>query len=136
MQHGGHEPAPGRNRRSDRAGRTRGASRHQAGWYLSGRLVMPPNITLIPLPAEWPELNPQDNVWRFLRDNWLSNRIFKSYDDVVDHSCEAWNKLVDQPWRIMSIGLRNWAPRGLRTRDIYVPDLHIDIIKAKSRNFH
>ena len=27
MQHGGHEPAPGRNRRSDRAGRTRGASR-------------------------------------------------------------------------------------------------------------
>jgi len=22
---------------------------------------------------------------------------------------EAWNKLVDQPWRIMSIGLRDWA---------------------------
>ena len=33
MQHGGHEPAPGRNRRSDRAGRTRGASRR------SGRLA-------------------------------------------------------------------------------------------------
>ena len=46
---------------------------------------------------------------QFLRDNWLSNRIFKSYDDVVDHCCEAWNNLVDQPWRIMSIGLRNWA---------------------------
>jgi hypothetical protein len=27
----------------------------------------------------------------------------------VDHCCEAWNKLVDQPWRIMSIGLRHWA---------------------------
>ena len=54
-------------------------------------------------------LNPQENVWQFLRDNWLSNRIFKSYDDVVDHCCEAWNNLVDQPWRIMSIGLRNWA---------------------------
>jgi error-prone DNA polymerase len=27
-------------------------------------------------------------------------------------------------------------PKGLRTRDIYVPDLHIDIIKTKSRNFH
>jgi hypothetical protein len=23
--------------------------------------------------------------------------------------CHAWNKLVDQPWRIMSIGLRAWA---------------------------
>src|SRR5262249_41242069 len=44
----------------------------------------------------------------FMRDNWLSNRIFKSYDDLVDHCCEAWNKLVDQPWRIMSIGLRQW----------------------------
>jgi hypothetical protein len=31
----------------------------------------------------------------------LKNRVFKSYDDLVDHCCEAWNKLVDQPWRIM-----------------------------------
>ena len=69
----------------------------QAGWHLSGRLVMPPNITLIPLPAKCPELNPQENVWQFLRDNWLSNRIFKSYDDVVDHCCGAWNNLVDRP---------------------------------------
>jgi hypothetical protein len=29
--------------------------------------------------------------------------------DLVDHCCEAWNKLVDQPWRIMSLGLRQWA---------------------------
>jgi hypothetical protein len=27
----------------------------------------------------------------------------------IGTSCEAWNKLVDQPWRIMSIGLRQWA---------------------------
>ena len=44
----------------------------QAGWHLSGRLVMPPNITLISLPAKCPELNPQENVSLFLRDNWLS----------------------------------------------------------------
>jgi error-prone DNA polymerase len=31
---------------------------------------------------------------------------------------------------------RELPSKGLRTRDIYVPDLHIDIIKAKSRNFH
>jgi putative transposase len=52
------------------------------------------------------ELNPVENVWQFLRDNWLSNRIFKSYDDLVDHCCHTWNKLVEQPRRIMSIGLR------------------------------
>ena len=31
-----------------------------------------------------------------MRDNWLSNRIFKSFDDIVDHCCEAWNKLENQ----------------------------------------
>ncbi len=67
-----------------------------------------PNITLIPLPAKCPELNPQENVWEFMRDNWLSNRIFKSFDDIVDHCCDPWNKLIVQPWRIMSIGLRDW----------------------------
>jgi hypothetical protein len=35
-----------------------------------------------------------------MRDNWLSNRIFKSYDDIVDHCCFAWNNLVNQPWRM------------------------------------
>ena len=111
MRHRGDEPAPGRDRHADRAGRTRRASVDQAGWHLSGSLIVPPNITLIPLPAKCPELNPQENIWQFMRDNWLSNRIFKSYDDIVDHCCDAWNKLIDQPWRIMSIGLRDWAHR-------------------------
>lgn len=81
----------------------------QAGWHMSARLTVPKNITIIPLPPKSPELNPMENIWQFLRDNWLSNRIFPAYDQIVDHCCAAWNKLVDQPWRIMSIGLRNWA---------------------------
>ena len=27
----------------------------------------------------------------------------------VTHCCAAWNKLVDRPWKIMSIGMRDWA---------------------------
>ena len=81
----------------------------QAGWHLSAKLTVPCNITLVPLPPKCPELNPQENVWQFMRDNWLSNRVFGSYDAIVDHCCYAWNKLIDQPWRIMSIGLRPWA---------------------------
>ena len=84
----------------------------QAGWHLSGKLRIPSNITLIPLPAKCPELNPQENIWQFMRDNWLSNRLFKSYDDIVNHCCGAWNKLIDQPWKIMSIATRNWAYRS------------------------
>ena len=84
----------------------------QAGWHLSKKLKVPANITLVPLPAKAPELNPVENVWQFLRDNWISNRVFVSYDDIVGHCCDAWNKLVDQPWRIMSLGMRDWAHRS------------------------
>jgi error-prone DNA polymerase len=30
---------------------------------------------------------------------------------------------------------REQVPRGVRVRDIYVPDLHIDTLKAKTRDF-
>jgi putative transposase len=83
----------------------------QAGWHLSDKLAIPANITLMPLPPKSPELNPVENIWQFIRDNWLSNRVFRSYDDILQHCCAAWNKLVDQPWTIMSIGLRDWAHR-------------------------
>jgi len=83
----------------------------QAGWHLSARLVVPINITIIPLPPKCPELNPVENLWQYMRENWLSNRVFKSYDDIVDHCCYAWNTLLDHPWKIMSIGLCQWAHR-------------------------
>jgi len=81
----------------------------QAGWHLSASLAVPDNVTLLSLPPRSPELNPVENVWQFLRDNRLSNRVFSSYDDIVAHCCEAWNELMDQPWRITSIGRREWA---------------------------
>jgi DDE superfamily endonuclease len=24
-------------------------------------------------------------IWQFMRQNWLSNRVYKSFDDIVDH---------------------------------------------------
>src|SRR3982074_3497061 len=48
----------------------------QAGWHVSKKLPIPDNITLLPLPPKSPELNPVENIWQFMRDNWLSNRIF------------------------------------------------------------
>jgi transposase len=83
----------------------------QAGWHLSHQLVIPPNITIVPLPPKCPELNPVENIWQFIRDNRLSNRVFRSYANILDHCCDAWNRLADQPWTIMSIGLRQWAHR-------------------------
>jgi hypothetical protein len=62
-------------------------------------LVVPSNVSLVPLPPRAPELNGQENIWQFMRQNWLSNRIFKSFDDIVDHCCYAWNTLIDHPGR-------------------------------------
>jgi hypothetical protein len=81
----------------------------RAGWHCTKDLVVPDNLTLVLLPARAPELNPVENIWQFLRENWLSSRVFASYRDIVDHCCDAWNRLIDQPWLIMSIGLRDWA---------------------------
>jgi len=80
------------------------------------------NIKRLPLPPKTPELNPPDgdcrqspdsqwveNVWQFRRDDRLSNVSFASCDDIVDRCCRVWNKLIDQPQRITSIGLRQSA---------------------------
>jgi hypothetical protein len=83
----------------------------QAGWHGAKELKIPTNISLLPLPPRSPELNSQENIWQFMRQNWPSNRIFKSFDDIVDHCCYAWNTLIDQPWKIMSIALRDWGFR-------------------------
>ncbi|MEQ8778677.1 MAG: IS630 family transposase, partial [Roseibium album] len=38
-------------------------------------------------------------------------RVFKSYKEILDLCCRAWNKPVEQPWTIMSIGRPEWAHR-------------------------
>jgi transposase len=39
----------------------------QAGRHMSDRLVVPTDITIFLLPPKCPELNPVDNIWRFMR---------------------------------------------------------------------
>jgi transposase len=84
----------------------------RAGWHSTDKLEVPKNITIILLPSRSPELNPVENIWQYLRQNWLSNRIFEDYDAILDAGCDAWNKLVAQPQTITSIGMRDWAQAG------------------------
>ena len=78
----------------------------RAGWHTTGKLDVPANITPILLPSRAPELNPVENVWQYLRANWLSNRVFEIYDAIIDAACEAWMKLIPMPQTIVSIGMR------------------------------
>ena len=82
---------------------------HQAGWHMSAKLVVPSNINIVPLPPKCPELTAAENVWHFMRGDWLSNRVSTSSENIVDHCCAAWDNL--EPWHIMTLGLRDWARR-------------------------
>lgn len=84
----------------------------RAGWHTTAKLDLPHNITPILLPSRAPELHPVENVWQYLRANWLSNRVFDSYDAIIDAACDAWRRLIAQPATITSIGLRDWAHIG------------------------
>jgi transposase len=82
----------------------------RAGWHQTGgRLRVPDNITLLPLPSYAPELNPMENVWEYLRGNKLSRLVWDSYDAIVTACKEGWNFLINDPDRIRSIGHRDWA---------------------------
>lgn len=80
-----------------------------AGWHSAQALVVPDNITLMRLPPYSPELNPQENIWQYLRQTWLSNRVFESYDDICTACCDAWKNLLKETGRIKSIASREWA---------------------------
>ena len=84
----------------------------RAGWHTTSKLDVPGNITPIFLPSRAPGLNPVENVWQYLRQNWLSNTVFENYDAIIDAACATWRKLIAQLETITSIGTRNWAHVG------------------------
>ena len=99
----------------------------QAGSHTSPKLHVPENISLLPLPSYAPELNPVEQVWArlaegsgrrsrmewqdegYLRANFLSHRVWNSYNAIVNACCGAWNKLINMPERPTSITRRTWA---------------------------
>ena len=61
------------------------------------------------LPAYSPELNAIERVWLYLRERFLSHRLWASYDDILDACCAAWNTLLEEAGRIRSLGSLDWA---------------------------
>jgi transposase len=83
----------------------------QAGWHSSAALVKPANITLVPLPAYSPELNPVERVWLYLKERFLSHRLLDDYDAIVTAACDAWNRLVAETGRITTLCSYPWITK-------------------------
>lgn len=81
----------------------------QAGWHKTKELNIPENISILHLPPYSPELNPQENVWQYLKDHFLANRTFDSLQEILIESCNAWNQFVETPTLIQSLTSRKWA---------------------------
>ncbi len=83
----------------------------QAGWHGAKALAVPANITLVPLPAYSPELNPVERVWLYLKERFLSHRLLDDYDAIADAACNAWNRLLAEAGRITSLCSYPWIPQ-------------------------
>jgi DDE superfamily endonuclease len=81
----------------------------RAGWHIAKDLTVPANLTPVFLPAYSPELNAIERVWLYLRERFLSHRLWASYDDILDACCAAWNTLLEEAGRIRSLGSLDWA---------------------------
>jgi hypothetical protein len=95
-----------------------------AGWHQPGeRLIVPDNITLLPLPAYAPELNPMENVWDYLRGNKLNSLVWEStkrcWKPANRHGC-SWSTTRNASFpsgqengRVSKARASGMMPRGL-----------------------
>ena len=84
----------------------------QAGWHTTKRLTAPENVTLVHLPPYSPELNPVELLWRYLRQRFLSNRVYPDRESLEEAVAIAWRRLTDNPEAIISICGFDWISEG------------------------
>ena len=85
----------------------------QAGWHMAKALKVPDNLTLLFLPPYSPELNCTERLWAYLKSHYLSNRVFKDYDDLFEAGRNAWNTLSEDQLR--SICHTEWVTHTIQS---------------------
>ena len=77
-----------------------------ASWHTTKNLVVPNNIELFFLPPATPEMNPIEQIWKFLRLHGFRNEVFSTLEHVVDRLCNTISSLTNDI--VMSITARAW----------------------------
>jgi transposase len=83
----------------------------QAGWHVAKALKVPGNMTLLHLPPYSPELNPIERIWGYLRSHFLSNRVYRDYDELFEQTTAAWNLLSEI--RLQTLTASSWLQRAV-----------------------
>lgn len=79
-----------------------------AGWHRAHELVVPSNMTLVPLPPYSPELNPAEHVWEYIRENDMRNLVFSDLDKVMDVVEASLHRLHETPDVLHSMTAFPW----------------------------
>ncbi|CAH9056863.1 hypothetical protein PSECIP111854_01880 [Pseudoalteromonas sp. CIP111854] len=94
-----------------------------AGWHTYDTAAEFNNLTLIKLPPYSPELNPIEQVWSWIRQHCLSNRVFSGYEEIVGEVSKAWDHFISIPDRVTKMCSREWIVKisNDKARSAYIP---------------
>jgi DDE superfamily endonuclease len=79
-----------------------------ASWHTSGKLEVPAQVELFPLPANTPELQPVEAAWPAVREA-VANEAFDSLDPVTDRLAERCKGFMEHPQTIQGAVAYDWA---------------------------
>jgi len=80
----------------------------QAGWHKAKVLKIPENIDLAFFPSYSPALNSQEQIWDELRENFFSNKLFKTLHAVIDTAVMGLRFLEQASYIIKTLTARQW----------------------------
>ena len=93
--------------------RPRHSHSHQAADMAQKDLHVPGSISLLPLsPRHAPSSTARKTSGSSCVRTGCRTASSNLFNDIVDHCCYAWNTLIDQSWKIMSIAHRDSAVVG------------------------
>jgi transposase len=81
----------------------------QAGWHVSGALVVPEGVDLVFLPAYSPELQPAERLWPLI-DEPVANRAFADLDALASVLVERCRALEEARPRLKTQTRFHWWP--------------------------
>ena len=79
----------------------------QAGWHLTPKLAIPDNIP--GAAATIARVEPGGECLAIHARQLVVDPDLQILRRHRRLCCQAWNNLIDQPWKIMSLGMRKWA---------------------------
>ena len=79
-----------------------------ASFYKGHQMKIPSNIKLLFQPPYSPQVNPIENLWDYIKENYYRNRSFESMHALEDDLCSVFSKIQANTKRLSSITSFPW----------------------------